>query len=237
MKKTEQPLVIAHRGSSVDAYANSNEAFKLAIEQKADMIELDTHLTKDGHFIIYHDYIIKHQEKKYKISETNLETIKTILLPNKEPIPLLEDVLKQLLSKIKFNIEIKCLVEREEFDALLSNVGGDNSRVLVSSFRRKVLYNLRNSDLGYSLAFLCRRLGLRTRKMVQNDFVEAINPSYKHLRKKHVNFYHKNNKKVYSWTVNEEKDIKSLITKRVDGIITDNPQKARQIIQSYITQI
>jgi glycerophosphoryl diester phosphodiesterase len=233
--KIDQPLVIAHRGSSVDAYANSNEAFKLAIEQNADMIELDTHLTKDGFFIVYHDSVIKHQGEKYKISDTNLEIIQTLLLPNKEPIPLLEDVLKQMLSKIKFNVEIKCLLERDEFDALLSNVGGDNSRILVSSFKRKVLYNLRNSDLGYSLAFLTRRLGFRTLKMVQCDFIKVINPSYKHLRKQHVNFYHKHNKKVYSWTVNEDKDIKSLVKKRVDGIITDNPQKTKQIIQSYLT--
>ncbi len=232
MKKTRQPLIIAHRGASVDAYPNSNEAFKLAIEQKADMIELDTHLTKDGFFVVYHDFVIEHQENRYKISEINLETIKTIFLPNNEPIPLLEDVLKQMLSKIRFNIEIKCQIEREEFDALLSSVGGDNSRILVSSFRRKVLYNLRNSDLGYSLAFLCRRLGWRARRMVQYDFIEAINPSYKHLRKNHVKFYHKNNKKVYSWTVDKEKDIKNLVTKRVDGIITNIPQKARKIIDS-----
>lgn len=235
MKKTEQPLVIAHRGSSIDAYANSYEAFNLAIEQKADMIELDTHLTKDGFFIVYHDFVIKHQGNRYRISDTKLKTIKTILLPNKEPIPLLEDVLKQLLSKIRFNVEIKCRVEKKEFDTLLSSVGGDNSRILVSSFRRKVLYNLRNSDLEYSLAFLCRRLGRRTKSMVQCDFVEAINPSYKYLQKEHVEFYHENNKKVLVWTVNKEKDIKNLIMKKIDGIITDNPKKTRQIIQSYLT--
>ena len=235
MKKTEQPLVIAHRGSSIDAYANSYEAFNLAIEQKADMIELDTHLTKDGFFIVYHDFVIKHQGNRYRISDTKLKTIKTILLPNKEPIPLLEDVLKQLLSKIRFNVEIKCRVEKKEFDTLLSSVGGDNSRILVSSFRRKVLYNLRNSDLEYSLAFLCRRLGRRTKSMVQCDFVESINPSYKYLQKEHVEFYHENNKKVLVWTVNKEKDIKNLIMKKIDGIITDNPKKTRQIIQSYLT--
>ncbi|MFW9852366.1 MAG: glycerophosphodiester phosphodiesterase [Candidatus Thorarchaeota archaeon] len=233
MKKTEQPLVIAHRGSSVDAYANSKEAFNLAIEQKADMIELDTHLTKDGFFIVYHDFIIKHQGSRYRISDTNLETIQTILLPNNEPIPLLEDVLKEMLSKIRFNVEIKCKVGGKEFDSLLSRIGGDNSRILISSFKRQVLYNLRNSNLGYSLAFLCIHSGRRTKSVVQHDFVDAINPYYKYLRKEHVKYYHENKKKVFTWTVNKEKDINDLIDKKVDGIITDNPKKTRQIIQDY----
>ncbi len=48
-------LVIAHRAASVDAPANTLEAFELAIEQGADMIETDLHLLRDGSVGIYHD--------------------------------------------------------------------------------------------------------------------------------------------------------------------------------------
>ena len=52
MERKSPPLVIAHRGSSAEAYGNSMEAFNLAVLQKADMIELDTQLTSDGNFIM-----------------------------------------------------------------------------------------------------------------------------------------------------------------------------------------
>ena len=46
---------IAHRGASVDALENTLEAFALAVEQGADMIETDLHLLRDGVVALYHD--------------------------------------------------------------------------------------------------------------------------------------------------------------------------------------
>jgi len=70
--------------------------------------------------------------------------------------------------------------------------------------------------------------------MVKYEFIDAINPFYKLLRNNHVKFYHENNKKVFTWTVNDEEIIRNLIAKNIDGIITDIPLKARNIVQSYL---
>ena len=154
MSSSYHPLIIAHRGSSIDAYANSHAAFKLAVKQKADMIELDTHLTSDGYFVVYHDSILRQQGETYVISKTKLETINELRLPNGEPLPLLEDVLRQLLPSINFNVEIKCSVTRKQFEDMLIEVGSDSTRIIISSFRFSVMRELRNSKLGYGLAFL-----------------------------------------------------------------------------------
>lgn len=45
----------AHRGASGYAPENTMEAFWLADEMKADGIELDVQLTKDGEVIVLHD--------------------------------------------------------------------------------------------------------------------------------------------------------------------------------------
>ena len=45
----------AHRGASGYAPENTMEAFRLADEMKADGIELDVQLTKDGEVIVLHD--------------------------------------------------------------------------------------------------------------------------------------------------------------------------------------
>ena len=50
--------VIAHRGVSADAPDNSIQAFDLAIEQGADLIETDVQITLDGVLICEHDFDI-----------------------------------------------------------------------------------------------------------------------------------------------------------------------------------
>jgi glycerophosphoryl diester phosphodiesterase len=47
--------LIAHRGESADAPENTLAAFRLAWERKADAIELDVHLTRDGELVVCHD--------------------------------------------------------------------------------------------------------------------------------------------------------------------------------------
>jgi glycerophosphoryl diester phosphodiesterase len=49
------PLVIAHRGASGYLPEHTLEAYQLAIEQGADVIEQDLVVTKDGHLIVRHD--------------------------------------------------------------------------------------------------------------------------------------------------------------------------------------
>ena len=52
MKKVK---IFAHRGASAYAPENTLEAFRLAMEQGADGIELDVQLTKDGVPVVIHD--------------------------------------------------------------------------------------------------------------------------------------------------------------------------------------
>ncbi|MGH7374824.1 MAG: glycerophosphodiester phosphodiesterase family protein, partial [Candidatus Rokuibacteriota bacterium] len=54
-----RPLVIAHRGASADAPENTIAAFELAVEQGADGIELDVHLSADEHPVVIHDFTLE----------------------------------------------------------------------------------------------------------------------------------------------------------------------------------
>jgi glycerophosphoryl diester phosphodiesterase len=48
-------LVVAHRGAAAVAPENTMEAYRLAVEMGADVIELDVHLTADGELALVHD--------------------------------------------------------------------------------------------------------------------------------------------------------------------------------------
>lgn len=47
--------IVAHRGSSDDAPENTVAAAQLAWDRKADAVEFDVRLTKDGHLVVIHD--------------------------------------------------------------------------------------------------------------------------------------------------------------------------------------
>src|SRR5919107_1144475 len=49
------PVNLAHRGASGLAPENTLEAFRLAVQSGAGGLELDVHLTRDGHIVVIHD--------------------------------------------------------------------------------------------------------------------------------------------------------------------------------------
>ncbi len=51
-------LAFGHRGCRNLLPENTMAGFKHALEMGADGVELDVHLTKDGHVIVHHDYIL-----------------------------------------------------------------------------------------------------------------------------------------------------------------------------------
>ena len=51
-----RPWIIAHRGASEEEPENTLRALRRAIELGADMVELDVHLSRDGHPVVIHDF-------------------------------------------------------------------------------------------------------------------------------------------------------------------------------------
>lgn len=58
--------VIAHRGDSFHHPENTLPAFKSAVDKKADFVELDSRVTKDGRLVCQHDGAL---EKKSNVAE------------------------------------------------------------------------------------------------------------------------------------------------------------------------
>lgn len=56
--KTNAHITHAHRGARGYAPENTMPAFHKALELKAEALELDVNLTKDGVAVIYHDYVL-----------------------------------------------------------------------------------------------------------------------------------------------------------------------------------
>ena len=56
--RADRPLVIAHRGHSLELPENTLEAYRRAIELGTEMIEADVNLTRDGRLVMIHDWTL-----------------------------------------------------------------------------------------------------------------------------------------------------------------------------------
>ena len=78
-RPSRPPEIIAHRGESWLAPENTLAAFNLAWKRGADAVELDVHLTADGHLIVCHDDNTERTTgRKLVIRQSTLAELRTL---------------------------------------------------------------------------------------------------------------------------------------------------------------
>ena len=110
--------VWAHRGASAYAPENTLEAFRLAAEQKADGVELDVQLSKDGELVVIHDETIDRvSDGSGYVRDYTLEELKRFHFNRLHPeyadarIPTLAEVYELLKpTGLEINVDRKSVV-------------------------------------------------------------------------------------------------------------------------------
>ena len=98
-----KPLVVAHRGASVEYPENTIEAFEAAIGS-GDAVEFDVRMTADGHAVVMHDPdVSRTTDGTGLVSEMTLDEIRTL------GVPTLEEALACLSGRAAADIEVKNL--------------------------------------------------------------------------------------------------------------------------------
>ena len=135
--------IIAHRGASYDAPENTLAAFRIAFEQKADAIELDIHLSRDGRIVVVHDFTtIRIGGVDKAVREQDLAELKLLdvgrwkdLRWMGERIPTLREVLQTVPPGKCVYIEIKSGAEiLPELARVLSASGLRHDQVKIIAF-------------------------------------------------------------------------------------------------------
>lgn len=104
--------IIAHRGYSDKYPENTLTAFKAALEQGSDAIELDAHLTADGQLVVHHDYYLGNPDNgEGLILKKDLTYIKGLKIGDTETIPTLQEVFELVGDKMQYELELKGFTE------------------------------------------------------------------------------------------------------------------------------
>ena len=224
-------LNIGHRGAKGHIAENTIASIKKAIELGADGIEIDVFRCLTGEIVVFHDKTLDMLSNGTGyIEEKSLSELKELnILGSKHSIPTLEEVIKSIGKEVFLNIELKgpdtSKGSLEMVNKYVKSGKIKLSNILFSSFNWNELVKLRSLDSDVEIALITGEDPLEAISPALSLNAIAINPNYKKLNKDNVQKIFSSGLKIYTWTVNNKLDIIKVKSLKVNGIITDFPER------------
>lgn len=228
--------IISHRGAAGLAPENTLASIKKGMALNADKIEIDIHMTKDGHLVVLHDKKINRTTNgRGKVSDLNLDELKKYTINDElsgaevhkiptlaEVFALVKDTDSKLLVEVKSpesydGIDVRLFDLIEKFNMV--------DKVEVFSFDKDFTVNFKKAHPNIFVGrFLVSPFGA---DKIQG--VDAVGIYYHSLlfKKSFLAHMQKKDIAVYAWSVNTQRAMQRLIELGIDGIITDRPDVLR----------
>jgi glycerophosphoryl diester phosphodiesterase len=246
-QKKSRPLVVAHRGSSGSAPENTLAAFRLAVEEGADMIELDVRMSRDFHLVVHHDRNVRRTTNgEGFIWDKTLNELRMLDAGSwydqrfkGEQIPTLRQVMEMLPDHVTLNIEAKTDGDPrkrnhfEECCILIIMEKKFEERAIVSSFDHKFLkrmHDLFPSIKTGALYVPVRDMAKKPSTIARKTGASAFNCSVTQLRRRFVDDAHAHKLIVGCYTINNEKQLAKMLHYGVDAVITNFPGEISRIL-------
>ncbi len=233
----DDAVVIAHRGASGRAPENTLEAVIFAIEDGAEWVEIDVQETSDGEVVVVHDSdFMKLAGENLSVANGSLEQIRAIDIGAwfgtdfaGAQVPTLAEVLSAAKGKSGVIIELKYYgldvqLEQRVVD-IVEQVGMSDSVMIMSLSLDGVrkMQALR-PDWNYGLLVAQSAGNLAA---IDVDFLAV---SSRIATTQLMRRAGKAGKPVYVWTVNDPVSMSRMLSLGVNGIITDEPALAREVL-------
>ncbi len=232
--------ITAHRGASEDAPENTLAAFDKAIEQGADVVELDVRQTKDGEVVVMHDESLKRTcgvnkkvgkltydkilecspTKRYKGSDKELYA--------EEKIPTLRQVLELVGDRAMLNIEIKPARTDDHLEARVAELIQEfdyYDNCVVTSPTYGSIRKIKNIDPRIKTVYV---MSVAIGDFYALPYADAFSIKYRYVNTEIVRQIHELDKEVYVWTVDDKDTLESMMLLDVDSIITNKPEEMRR---------
>ncbi|UCC71122.1 MAG: glycerophosphodiester phosphodiesterase [Gemmatimonadota bacterium] len=253
-------MVLAHRGASAYAPDHTFEAMRIALEQGADAIEADVHLSRDGHPVLHHGGDLSENTEgsgpigRYTLSELRDFDAGYRFSPDGgATFPYRGSGLRVLtlaealeaFPETRFNLDIK---ERRAAGPTrrLIDERGAGGRVLLAAWyswqRAPAIRNWpgpRSATLDQMLTFIV--LHWTRTDVLWGKRVDALQVPERHwglrvVTPRLVERAHQLGMRVHVWTVDDETDMDRLLEWGVDGIVTKRPDTAVKARERFLVK-
>jgi glycerophosphoryl diester phosphodiesterase len=225
-KAMDKILKIGHRGAKGYEPENTLVSFEKAIQMGADGIELDVHLSSDGHLVVIHDETIDRTTNgKGIVNQMTLRELKSFCINDKHEIPTLQEVLDLVNKRCFINIELKNQDTAEKavqlIEKYVSDKNWNHTHFIVSSFDWNALQQVRFLNENIRIGVLTETdldLAISFARFMK---AEALHPDFQLLTREYVSKIQEKGIQIFPWTVNEIEEIERMKSFHVNGIITD----------------
>jgi glycerophosphoryl diester phosphodiesterase len=234
-------LAFSHRGgASGDRPENTLAAFRGAVEVGYRYLETDAHCTADGRLIAFHDAELDRvTDHRGRVAELPWDVIRRARVGGTEPIPLLSELFEEFPAT-RINIDPKDDAAVEPLAELIQRHNAVD-RVCIGSFSDGRIARLRRL-LG---EHLCTALGPRaTRRMLATARglaaprfdgaclqVPVSMSGVPIVTRGFVNGVHRHGLQVHVWTINDAAEMHRLLDLGVDGLMTDQNEVLKAVLQ------
>ena len=234
--------VIAHRGASALAPENTMAAFRLALEAKANIIELDVHLSKDDEVIVIHDNTVNRTTNgRGRVKDLSLEELKELDAGRwfarsfaGQRIPTLEEVLQLPVNSAKINIELKGNLKEypllpQKVVAVIQKCNAQK-RSVITSFNTEYLEKINALAPVLEIGEIHYMHFPHKWNSNVKKYASEINPLWFFVTRSFVTKAHSRGIRVHPWTINNRFVVSRLLGLGIDGMITNDPDRLFQVL-------
>lgn len=237
-KSEDHIEIIAHRGAAGSRPENTIAAIEEALVQGTDWVEIDVQESADGHIVVMHDAdLMKLAKVNMQIHANSLADLQQVDIGSwydpafaDQRIPLLSEVLKQVKGRAKLLIEFKQYgfdVDLEGRTVDLVEAADMADQIAFMSLKYESVQKAKSLRPNWRAGILAAT-ALGDLAGLDGDFAavraEMANPGL-------IASVHAAGKDLYVWTVNDPLQMSKMISMGVDGLITDEPGLAREVLR------
>ena len=231
-------VVIAHRGASAGAPENTMAAFELAIEERADWIELDVQEDADGQVIVAHDSdFMKVAGRELKVWDATASALAEIDIGSwfdpafaGERVATLDDVLETVRGRAGVVIELKYYGHDQRLEERVVEIveaAGMQDDIMLMSLKMDGLRKAAALRPDWTRGLL-NTVSVGDLTRLDLDFL-ALNAAA--ATPATIRRAHQRDMRVFVWTINDPVQMSVMLSRGVDGLITDEPALALRVME------
>ena len=237
----DSALIIAHRGAAGAAPENTLASVRRAIADGADWVEIDVQESRDGQVVVFHDSdFMKLSGNPLKIWDGDLlaiqeQDIGSWFAPEfaAERVPTLAQVLEETRGQARLMIELKYYGHDQELEQRvvdLVEAAGMADQVSIMSLKLAGVQKLQALRPDWKVGLLAAT-AVGDLSKINVDFLAV---SARMASRSFIRRAHKAGKRVLVWTVNDALSMSRWMSLGVDGVITDEPALAREVLRERV---
>lgn len=233
---------IAHRGASSQFPENTLLAFRQAIAQGVDMLEIDVHSTADGHLVVIHDRTLERTTNGHgNVHDQSLHEIRKLDVGGGERIPLFEEVIQLAREAgIRLCVEIKGIFGEEELtlpEAIVRALEASDflSQSVLTSFSPQALLRAKatNAEASTMLDPSPQDGSLTPRQICAQALCAGANGvcyDFRILTPAIVRECQLTGLALWAWHPDEPRDLRQLLRLGVSGMMTNRPDVLNEVL-------